>query len=316
MPFLQSRAALYPGNWAVVRLCFFIHLFIPSCANVSPVPTAPMPTYWKISPSGNTTLLYPQDIVSREEEPALAMHLMRENPDVEQVGFVHFGNEESGALPSLRMMGGEFCVNATRAFAALLYTMDTLSVFDVTGAACGRILVSGADLPIDVEVMPTAEVHGLPNSASVYASARLAFSVEPTIQQVEDNIFFCQMPGISHVVFLSPKPQSPQHVLAKALSHKKLAQQEALGLLWLNAATMQLTPYVYVAKTQSFIAETACGSGTFAAALALRCASNTLFFQINQPSGHALSVYFAGTSPYDAVLSGPVFFLEQGECKK
>ncbi len=252
----------------------------------------------------------------REKEPALALRLMQENPDVEQVGFVHFGNEENGALPSLRMMGGEFCVNATRAFAALLYARDSLSVFDATGAACGRILVSGADLPIDVEVMPTFGVPGLPNSASVYASARLAFSVEPTIRQIEDTIFLCQMPGIAHLVFLSPKPQNPREVLVKALAYKNLAEREALGLLWLDTARLHLSPYVYVAKTQSFVAETACGSGTFAAALVLRCTTNAVFFQINQPSGHALSVHFAGISPYDAVLSGPVFFLEQGEYKE
>ncbi len=278
--------------------------------------------YWKISPSGNTTLLCPQGTVPPEEEATLAGRLMSEDTDVEQVGFIHFGDKAKGLLPSLRMMGGEFCVNATRAFAALLYTRYAAQpapcVFASDNSLRTQVCVSGADAPVQVDVQPAQKgVCPQGDSLSAYngllVSARLAFATNPVVQRIQENIFLCTMPGICHLVFFSAVPPHPQKILDKALAHQTLAKQEAVGLLWLNAATLSLTPYVYVAKTQSFVAETACGSGTYAAALALRQRDTSVFFPIRQPSGHILSVSFSGNSPYDATLGGPVFFMEHKE---
>ena len=71
----------------------------------------------KINPAGNITILidnfniYDKDIAKISEE------LMREdNLHAEQVGFIKDNH--------LQMMGGEFCGNASRAFASLLAFRD------------------------------------------------------------------------------------------------------------------------------------------------------------------------------------------------
>ena len=71
--------------------------------------------FTKWSPSGNTTLLFPAESVTGAQQAATASQaLMPHLLGGEQAGFCHLRERR------LRMAGGEFCVNATRAFGALL----------------------------------------------------------------------------------------------------------------------------------------------------------------------------------------------------
>ena len=71
--------------------------------------------YSVFDPTGNITALV-RDPVAPLQQPVIAAGIMRKHPEVEQVGFVSF----DGALPALRMAGGEFCGNASMSAAALL----------------------------------------------------------------------------------------------------------------------------------------------------------------------------------------------------
>ena len=64
--------------------------------------------YRIFDPTGNVTALV-EDAVEPALQPEAAAEIMRVHPEVEQVGFVSL----NGALPSLRMAGGEFCGNAS-----------------------------------------------------------------------------------------------------------------------------------------------------------------------------------------------------------
>ena len=67
------------------------------------------------SPGGNTTLFFPLEGRSAAEQARLArLALDPQNLGGEQAGFVDPRERR------LRMAGGEFCVNASRAFGALL----------------------------------------------------------------------------------------------------------------------------------------------------------------------------------------------------
>ena len=75
----------------------------------------PALTFSKWSPGGNTTLLFPDSGQRPAEQARLAALAL--DPAMlggEQAGFVHL------AQGKLRMAGGEFCVNASRAVGALL----------------------------------------------------------------------------------------------------------------------------------------------------------------------------------------------------
>ena len=76
----------------------------------------------KWSPGGNTTLFFPAAGLDAARQAELARQAMR--PDslgAEQAGFVSVEERR------LRMAGGEFCVNATRAFGALLAFRESAS---------------------------------------------------------------------------------------------------------------------------------------------------------------------------------------------
>ena len=80
------------------------------------MPTLP---FSKWSPGGNTTLLFPSDGLAPALQCRLARQALTESClGGEQAGFVNIEAQ------SLRMAGGEFCINASRAVGALLACAD------------------------------------------------------------------------------------------------------------------------------------------------------------------------------------------------
>ena len=71
----------------------------------------------RADPAGNITL-FVLDPIERERRAALAAELMRRLPDmkIDQVGFACPADADTDGR--MEMMGGEFCGNATRAFAS------------------------------------------------------------------------------------------------------------------------------------------------------------------------------------------------------
>ena len=70
----------------------------------------------RADPAGNITL-FVLDPIERESRAALAAELMRRLPDmkIDQVGFACPADADTDGR--MEMMGGEFCGNATRAYA-------------------------------------------------------------------------------------------------------------------------------------------------------------------------------------------------------
>ena len=78
--------------------------------------------YCIFDPTGNITALV-ETGVDIADQPAAAARIMELEPDVEQVGFITYADNDAikeGSVPvSIRMAGGEFCGNATMCAAAL-----------------------------------------------------------------------------------------------------------------------------------------------------------------------------------------------------
>ena len=73
--------------------------------------------FTKYSPCGNTTILVRESSLSPADRARVAAEIIAPGHlEAEQAGYV----DTAAPVPRLDMMGGEFCVNATRAFAALL----------------------------------------------------------------------------------------------------------------------------------------------------------------------------------------------------
>ena len=75
-----------------------------------------MEEYEILNPSGNITALVTKD-VPREKYKEISNEIMKNNPNIEQVGFL---KKYSNSIFRLEMAGLEFCGNASRAFACFL----------------------------------------------------------------------------------------------------------------------------------------------------------------------------------------------------
>ncbi|MBQ7608347.1 MAG: hypothetical protein IJU76_10325, partial [Desulfovibrionaceae bacterium] len=98
--------------------------------------------YTKWSPAQNTTLFFPlhaiHALTQSEREHLASMAMLPHMLSAEQTGFIDTETK------SLSMAGGEFCLNATRAFGAHLHRLaeKTENRMDVT------VTVSGWPTPI------------------------------------------------------------------------------------------------------------------------------------------------------------------------
>ena len=82
----------------------------------------------KMNPAGNTTIFIFNKL-PRSIHGKVAQHLMKTNSlCADQVGFVEKPHSQY-ATAHLQMMGGEFCGNALRALAALLFLKDYPKIY-------------------------------------------------------------------------------------------------------------------------------------------------------------------------------------------
>ena len=82
--------------------------------------------FWKVTPSGNPTILLKAEDVPPARRAEVANAVMSpQHIGGEQVGYIRLKG-----TPRLDMMGGEFCLNATRAFAEDLgcHIVDTVTL--------------------------------------------------------------------------------------------------------------------------------------------------------------------------------------------
>ena len=171
---------------------------------------------------GNTTaLVYDCPVANREKT---SKELLKE---VEQIGFISM----ESMRPELTMMGGEFCLNATLAFASAL-------------GERGELTTSGLKRPV-----PYINTNEL-------TTIQIPFKFSQ-----DENIIVLE--GIGFVLY---DRKDKSEIKKDELSNfsKKYALPAFGGIVYRNR---EIAPYVYVARVNSFVKETACGSGSVAYSL-------------------------------------------------
>ncbi len=203
----------------------------------------------RADPAGNITL-FVLDGVAKAERAAFAARLMA-IPELaaEQVGFV--GAPRMGGDGCFEMMGGEFCGNATRAYAMLLARER-----GVKGTARFQIETSGVDGLVAAEADVTAGTASAEMPLPRFARAACAGEVRGTL---------VHLGGIAHFV-ANAAPSDTVFAAAEPLFVRECADADAYGVMFLHAG--RLTPWVKVAATGTLVREGSCGSGTLAAAIA------------------------------------------------
>ena len=130
-------------------------------------------------------------------------------------------------LPKLEMMGGELCLNATLAFASTLNKS-------------GKLATSGLKNPI-------------PYSNNKTTSIKIPFK-----SKQENNVVLLE--GIGFILYSKKdKTKITKNELAKLCEKYNLPAFG--GIIYKRN---KIIPYVYVAGVNSFVKETACGSGSVA----------------------------------------------------
>ncbi len=240
----------------------------------------------KSSPSGNVTILVRDASLSPLERAASAAELMGPgHVAAEQVGFVDI----HAVPPRLDMMGGEFCMNATRSFATLLHDEGLLELGQ-DGWFHGTVSVSGMKEPLQVRVRGEAGVSE--------AFALIDLPEQPPLRRVAEGIHEVRVPGIVHLVLNAehhPLPADWEQHTKTLFERFRLMDEEAAGCIWLKGdgegGGPSLTPFVRVRETGTTCAETACGSGTLAAAAVIWDENgDRMPLCIRQPGGDSLIV--------------------------
>ena len=203
----------------------------------------------RADPAGNITL-FVLDPIEKAERAALSAQLMRTLSDmqIEQVGFACPAPD--GADGCMEMMGGEFCGNATRAYA--MYTAQQKG-----GLSDVLLCVSGCD------GLVTAHVDLTQGTAS--AEMPLPRSIR-TIGANGCTGTLVDLGGIAHFVVDAVPDENFFHAVEPIFS--AIAGLDAYGVIFLDRATRRMTPLVKVVDTGTLVWEGSCGSGSVACAVA------------------------------------------------
>ena len=223
----------------------------------------------RADPAGNITL-FVLDPVAPERRASLAAELMRAYPDwkLEQVGFAC--PPEADVDGHMEMMGGEFCGNATRAYAMYL-------AHERGRGGELRLRVSGCDHIVTAEVDLDR------------GTARSEMPLPRSVRPMEGEGWhgtLVDLVGIAHLVVEDVAP-SEDFFRAVEGVFADIPGLDAYGVIFLDRTTHRMTPLVKVLGPNTLVWEGSCGSGSVACAVAEsegKC--DTLFAQdYFQPAG-------------------------------
>ncbi len=277
----------------------------------------PMVPFYKVSPSGNMTILLEETPYTQKASHGISGEIISsQHLGGEQVAFIEL---KKGIL---RMAGGEFCANATRAL-GLVMAMQECAL----QPGCqwhGSIQTSGFKEPLAVTVkMPEIDKIGHGHDVSL----RIPILKAPAIQELAKGVVLVTLPGISHLLIDAELyPFSPQHWQESAQTFRQkfdLEQIPAVGCLWWRAikgtqsqnllCALHMHPVVLVKNPYSLYYENACGSGTLALGLWLQQQSGKEQFYVRQPGGYLTLSFHVQQGVLMADLGGPVHLVAQGE---
>lgn len=277
-----------------------------------------MPSYSfsKLIPGGNATILLTDPALPPEQLPEIAARLMDPmHIQAEQVGALYSETPSpfsvpgrAASLPHLQMMGGEFCVNATRCAALLLARQGRLAPLlsplaranEPTPAWSGELTVSGMNAPVRVLVATGATaleaalfpagsaepdegiglgIHVAPaRHASLHCAARIACGPSDIrLHILRAGVTLASLSGIQHLLVDAarhPLPDMLSPAWKKASAQWRadsgIAGSPASGVVWYTRESngYRIWPAVEVLATGSEHLESACGSASLAMAFA------------------------------------------------
>lgn len=238
-----------------------------------------MAQYVLLDPTGNVTALVTEWGGGREERK-ITQALMRES---EQVAYLEAPGSP-GAVARVRLMGGEFCGNATMAAAGWLVRdqlrpgREMTVPLEVSGAK-GVLFCRVRGLQMHPECPEIETFEGTVDMPGVKAIWEE--------KDLDEPLTAVRMEGILHLIREHRTPLEKERAEALLKKFAFWAQDDAVGLMDWNPETGVMTPLVFVRGSGTTVWETACGSGSAAigAMTAWRKGTGRAEIQVKQPGG-------------------------------
>ncbi len=234
-------------------------------------------------PAGNKTIFVTTPVDRKNYQQIASFLLSLDEYEAEQVAFI---------LPdgSMEMCGMEFCGNASRTYG--LIRAKQLGA-DRYGSI--SINVSGCDHPLIVE-------YSIPDNFTKIAMP------EPLNIMDYRNDVLVNLGGIMHLVTTNKNadPNTFQRLKNRLMNE---FAPPALGVMFYDTESCELTPVVYVADVDTTYFEGSCASGTVAVAAALTrdMEDGDASFTIRQPKGTLTAVIKKRQNQIESVsIEGPV----------
>lgn len=237
----------------------------------------------KANPTENMTI-FVLDPLPRSNYSDVANKLMNYNSlCAEQVGFFEKPTI-AGSCARLHMMGGEFCGNASRAFAAIMVQKKTTTFRKEGDNFIVPIEVSGNEGILNAKVKELSN-----HTFEVRIQLPLHKSAKPFethYNGVHYQGLLVDFEGISHVVLYTGGDIPDEGLLLHIVNELSPLDSGAFGVMFYNEDLNFMIPLVYVSDTKSVIWERSCGTGTAALGVAMSLTEqSSIDLVVEQPGG-------------------------------
>ena len=251
--------------------------------------------YQLFYPSGNdTAIVYGTDF-SATEQLQINNAIMDRHPNVEQVGFVSVNT----LTPIFFMAGGGFCGNGFRS-AVWHFLQGVPSTIQITiPNIAGNVL------------------GGISNDGNVWVEVPRPEIIR--VIHIEEGLSLVELIGVSHIVVSPAKSRSIIFLdeEERCSSAKKLLEQVGLiervtcGVIYTQKTEKgyRIVPCVHDLGVDTMKQETACGTGSIAAVIAISVIQRkSVSLMVEQPSGERISasVKLSNGRIQRAIISGKV----------
>ncbi len=247
------------------------------------------------NPTGNKTVLVETPIeIQRQSD--VALQLMRQIPEAEQVGFVSENR--------LRMAGGEFCGNATMSAAARLSLLRDVQI----GSSVENILsVSGVNEAVTVKTVRIQQ--DLFECSLCMPKPKNIQTVRLSANGVSYELPFVSFEGIGHLIMENTMTRNVAESAVRDWCEELAV--DALGIMFWDRNQNALTPLVYVPAAQTMCWESSCASGTTALCAYLSAQTGRdVCLSLNEPGG-MLNIESAQRA---LILTGTAMLEKKGVC--
>ena len=248
-----------------------------------------------LNPGGNKTALVIGDKYSDNQKSQINAKILKENPDVEQVGFIDTKENK------LEMAGGEFCVNATRC-----------AIWHYLNGQEGKI-------KLEVSGYKSKIIGGITKGKDVYVNMKINKKIDSIIDIKEifnlvklDGIFLAVVNENDSVNLIKNlrKNENKSKSELKELMKNFDTEEKAVGIILLEKENekTKINPIIWVKTVDTLYYETACGSGSLATAIYKRYAEGIENIDVMQPSGYSININLKMQNDYikEALVLGKV----------